>query len=112
MRQQSANEQRASIPGDRLAGCELLHVNTAKYYVGEVFFGVAVEPAAVLAQVQMAVVPAIGRDIGGYVKPTTPEISNEDAPPRESAKRGGETAGEYVLLMAVNNVGLEQFRKD
>src|SRR6266849_4696472 len=112
MRQQSANEQRASIPGDRLAGCELLHVNTAKYYVGEVFFGVAVEPAAVLAQVQMAMVPAIGRDIGGYIKPAAPEIGHEDTPPREPAERSGETAGEHVLLMAVNDVGLEQFRKD
>jgi hypothetical protein len=80
--------------------------------VDEVFLRMAAEPAAVLAHVQMAMVPAIGRDIGGYIKPAAPVVSNEDAPSREPAKRGGETAGEYVLLMAVNNVGLEQFRTD
>ena len=62
----------------------------------------------VFADVQMAVIPAVGRHERGNVKATAAEIRDEDAAPREPRQERGEAARHDVLLMTVHDRGAAQ----
>ena len=66
---------------------------------------VPVDAAAVVAEVQMAVEPAVGGDIRRDVPSSAAELADEHAPATGATPQGGRTAHDDVLLMAVDDLG-------
>src|SRR5207253_4925991 len=82
---------------------ELLDIHASQDHVRSAFG--AVDPAAVLAEVEASVVPAIGLDVSAEVPAAAAQGTGEDTPPGEPTHDGGHRAGEDMLLMAVDHVG-------
>ena len=64
---------------------------------------------AVLADMQMPAIPAIRRNVSRHVPAAAAEVADEDAAPRQLTDQRGETAGEDVLLMTMNDICLADF---
>ena len=67
---------------------------------------------AVLAQVQMAVEPAIGTHVGRDIPPSAAEVADEDPATVEPCPRSSRTAHEDVLLMAMDDISCTKLVED
>ena len=72
---------------------------------------VSINAATVVAEVQMAVEPAVGGDIRRDVPTSTAKLADEDAPATGATPQSGRTAHDDVLLMAVDDLGAAESRE-
>src|SRR5262245_18238343 len=72
---------------------------------------VAENSTAVLAQMQMAVEPAICADVRRDVPPSSAKVVHEHSAAVERRPCGGRAADKDMLLMAVNDIGVPKLAK-
>src|SRR2546425_11276527 len=58
---------------------------------------------AVLADVEMALIPAVRRDVCGKVPTAAAIVAHEDRPVGEPTREGRNCAGHHVLLVAMHD---------
>src|SRR2546425_8329617 len=108
---QAAHEDHTSIARPGTIGAELLRVHAAQNDVCPRLSGVTESFAAVLADMEMAVVLSIRGDVGGHIPAASAQIADEYPASSQPAGKCSKAAGQDVLLMTVDDPGLRQFPK-
>jgi hypothetical protein len=104
--QQTAHEQHAFIGDGRWR--ELVGVHTAEDHAGAWVPGMTRDRPAVLADVEVTVKQAIGREIAGNVEPSATEVGHEHPAPTQPGEYRSRAAGDDVLLMTVDHGRVRQ----
>jgi hypothetical protein len=108
MRQHAAHKEYRVIALYEVIRRKLLDIHSAEDNVRPRLVTMAADLAAVFADMQMAVVPAVGGDVRGDVPAAAAEVADEGAPARQPCVGGGGAARQDMLLMAVDHVGAAQ----
>ena len=105
MREETTRVDDCAIAGNRRVRPETLDIDAAQDHVSPGFRLMTAHNATVFADVEVAVIPTIRGDVSGNVPAAAAQVADEDPPSGKPGQDRRQTAGEYVLLMAVNHVG-------
>ncbi len=109
MRQHAADKQHAVVARHGGVRREPLRIDSAENHLRRPLRRVPEDRPAVFADVQVAVIPAVGRDIRRDVPAAAAEVGTEHTAPERTRRERREAARDHMLLVAVDDVRAPHF---